>query len=290
MSGDVWNNGSRKPNPFKHNPWRAPGRAPVYSPCGIAGGVYRGPGGHPGNGGFAPAGVPLGFDGRNLSMNTPIEWEAGSKQEVAAAVNANHGGGYSYRLCRKIAGQEVTEECFKQGHLKFSGNKQWLQWGTDKKSRVEVDALRAEEGTYPEGSQWTRFPIPACGAAWGGDDAGESEVPGRLQGGPECNRTQFKPPVPGLFGHALTQCLVPDTNIQNNYQRYHGYHAHNCTDETIKRVEKLFNVNVVDFVEVPANLRAGNYVLSWRHDSEQTQQVWANCADIKVTASATISA
>ena len=279
MSGDA--------NPFKSNPWRAPGKAPVYSPCGIAGGAYDGPGGHPGDGGFPPAGVPLGFDGRNLSVNTQIEWEAGSKQEVAAAVNANHGGGYSYRLCRKTAGHEVTEECFKQGHLKFSGSKQWLQWGTDKKSRVEIDALRAEEGTYPEGSEWTRFPIPACGGSWGGDDAGESDVPGRLQAGPECNRTQFKPPVPGLFGHALTQCLVPDTNIHSNYQR-HDIPTRNCTDKTIERVGKLFNVNVVDLVEVPANLPAGDYVLSWRHDCEQTPQVWASCADIKVTATISV--
>ena len=30
------------------------------------------------------------------------------------AVIANHGGGYQYRLCRKIKGYEVTEECFQQ--------------------------------------------------------------------------------------------------------------------------------------------------------------------------------
>jgi hypothetical protein len=28
---------------YKHNPWRAPGTAPVYDPCGAAGGGHRGP-------------------------------------------------------------------------------------------------------------------------------------------------------------------------------------------------------------------------------------------------------
>merc|ERR1712113_1230862 len=62
-----------------------------------------------------------------------------------------------------------------------------------------------------------------------------------------------------------------------------------CTEQELADVKRLFNVNFVDLVEIPHDLPAGDYVLSWRHDSEQTAQVWATCADITVTAHSTAS-
>jgi len=247
--------------------------------------------GYPGNGGYPPAGVQQGFDGRNLPQNKQVFWAAGSKQEVAVSMNANHGGGYSYRLCPKPGTfEELTEECFQKHHLSFAGDVQWVQWGDNKQSRKEVQAVRVSEGTYPHGSQWTRFPIPACGGNLGGDGAGGSMVPGRIQAGAECNTSQFEPPVPGLYGFGLTQCFYPNTDI--SVAAVAHAHSHlpyrNCTDKDIKDVKKLFNVNIVDLVEVPSNLTPGEYVLSWRHDSEQTPQIWATCADITVTANATL--
>ena len=53
----------------------------------------------------------------------------------------------------------LTEECFQQGHLEFFGDKQWIELGED---RIEIEAVRTREGTFPEGSQWTRNPIPNC--------------------------------------------------------------------------------------------------------------------------------
>ena len=107
---DVW----------RKNPWRSPGAAPVYgSGCGVAGGhstnVYA-------NGGTPPAGVTLGFDGKNLPKTNlgPAKWQVGSVVEVAWAMAANHGGGYAYRLCR--ADGVVNEACFQSGHLEFSGS------------------------------------------------------------------------------------------------------------------------------------------------------------------------
>ena len=42
-----------------------------------------------------------------------VYWQSGAK----------HRGGYAYRLCKVNDGKiwEVTEECFQDGHLKFSG-------------------------------------------------------------------------------------------------------------------------------------------------------------------------
>lgn len=44
--------------------------------------------------------------------------------------------------------------------------------------------------------------------------------------------------------------------------------------------------NIVDLIKVPAHLQEGAYTLSWRWDSEQTKQVWANCGDVEVVPAA----
>lgn len=46
-----------------------------------------------------------------------------------------------------------------------------------------------------------------------------------------------------------------------------------------------FSFQIFGKVKIPADLAPGDYVLSWRWDAEQTPQVWANCADVTVTAS-----
>ena len=125
----------------KTNPWRAPGSAPIYSPCGVAGGNPQGcPVGEgeigdncPG-GGFAygPDAVNVDFQvgykqqilknfiQLNLQDVQTTEWRAGGVAEVGWGIVANHGGGYSYRLCPKPTNENdvVTEDCFQQTPLK----------------------------------------------------------------------------------------------------------------------------------------------------------------------------
>jgi hypothetical protein len=36
-------------------------------------------------------------------------------------------------------------------------------------------------------------------------------------------------------------------------------------------------------VQVPQNLAAGAYALSFRYDCEQTSQVWNSCANIRIS-------
>ena len=45
-----------------------------------------------------------------LPIAAPTAWSAGGTAEVAWQVTANHGGGYSYRLCPKS--EVITEACF----------------------------------------------------------------------------------------------------------------------------------------------------------------------------------
>ncbi len=43
--------------------------------------------------------------------------------------------------------------------------------------------------------------------------------------------------------------------------------------------------HVIDKVRIPSNLEDGEYLLSWRWDAYTADQMWTNCADIKITSS-----
>jgi len=252
-----------------HNPWGSPGSAKVFSPCGVYGGNPQGcPVGDKssagqecpfGGFGYGPdsldeygSSTPREYGGFNDMLTTT--WKRGSVQEAHWAIKANHGGGYTYRLC-KLPEEGVTgltEECFQAGNLKFVGDKQWIQWNDNPKNRTEITALRTTEGTTPAGSQWTRDPIPACDAAGGGVFTDLSNSC-RISGG-----YQFKPPTPRAAGFG--------TYFQGNDAiAYLGF-------------------NIVDQIQIPADLTPGKYVLSFRWDCEQTYQVWNTCSNIQITA------
>ena len=197
----------------RKNPWRAPGSAPVFSPCGFDGGNPKGcPVGNPSKEGCGGGGYGHGPDGRSLKGNTkPEVWYAGGVAEVVWGLSANHGGGYQYRLCPKPKDHlDLTEECFQKMPLKFVGNTQWLQKGGLFDTRVAISAMRTDVGTSPPGSQWTRNPIPACGGFGGGSD-----TPG------QCDGSQFPPPVPGVTQFSMSPWSIIDKlhvpNIPGDY-------------------------------------------------------------------------
>lgn len=242
----------------KHHPWRKPGSAPVENPCGLAGGWYTA--GAAGNGGEAPPGVPQGFLGTEVKpLFKETIWRIGDIVEVAWGVYANHGGGYSYRLCPWD--QEPTEECFQKMPLTLIGDKQWLQWGSgmDVFNRTEIPAVRLDTGTVPKGSQWTRNPIPACGGVEDAISCGAFNSP--------CSKPQFEPPMKDLFGFGGGACgsSLPGTQ---------------CTPEQFKR--QSFDFGIVDMLQVP-NIPEGKYRVSFRWESEQTPQVWASCSDVTIS-------
>jgi len=157
-------------------PWYAPGTAPIFSPCGTAGGNPGGCVGEEGErfGDCCGGANSLGNQGcGGWSMGENIEdyewpsapvtqWEAGSIQEVAWFVSANHGGGYSFRMCKKPdeGSLALTEECFQQTPLNFEGDTVWVTYPSEDQSiRHEFEANRITEGTFPRGSQWTEAPL-----------------------------------------------------------------------------------------------------------------------------------
>ena len=169
-------------------------------------------------------------------------WNRGGTAEVIWSSGANHrgmephkagceqniivfdSGGYAYRLCKVPAGgiSKVTEQCFRDGHLSFSGEHTWIWQKTKTKGNPltinnadwkQQRAVRTRQGTTPRGSQWAKIDLPAPPTSSNG--------------------------VKGLW-------------------------------------------TFLDYVEVPASLEPGRYVLSFRWDAQGTPQVWNSCANINI--------
>merc|ERR1712002_981597 len=162
-------------------------------------------------------------------------------------IAANHGGGYSYRLCKLGEGGRaaLTEECFQETPLKFGSEFSWVQTGDDITTKVSFLANRTTEGTFPFGSEWSKNPIPNCAGLGGGYVDEDNTCPEGLQ---------FPAPAEGLFGQGA------------------NVHTPNTID---------FNWTLMDEVVVPSDLAPGDYVLSFRWDCEQTPQVWNACSNIR---------
>lgn len=238
---------------FKYSPWRSPGFAPVLDACGEAGGEEPG---------ASISGFKVGAKGSKLPKTRGPQWAAGSKQEVSWGLFANHGGGYSYRLCSKS--DNITEECFQRNPLQFVGNTSWIQYSDDKANRTAIPATRTSEGTNPPGSQWTRNPIPACSGYMGG------------VGSIACNKAQFEP--------VLKDVIKPHPKYAQMPGLYgFGPGAGYFIEDEKQFWTARFNFNIIDEVMIPADLPAGDYVLGFRWDCEQTPQIWQNCADVTIT-------
>ena len=175
-------------NDKKHKfPWHAPGTAPIFSPCGAMGGNPLGCD-LDGEGKFGDCcsrncdGFALGGLAEDYHWPNPptTEWKAGTQQEVAWYVGANHAGGYNYRLCKTPKGgiSKLTEECFQDGHLEFVGDKQWVEYAKDRKTghRTELTAKRTTEGTFPAGSMWTANPLLPSKEENGDSDYGHGHI------------------------------------------------------------------------------------------------------------------
>jgi hypothetical protein len=272
---------SSGPNDWsRYNPWRAAGSAPVLgSGCGVAGGSPLK--NMTGNGGTPPPGFDFGDDGLLLPpLLEPAVWPRGSVQEVAWAILANHGGGYSWRLCKKDT--NVSEECFQQNTLKFSGNSSWIRYGEylsygEKASRYntlpipdfEIPLTVVNQGTHPAGSEWARNPVPACRLCDAAAHAACSDDAKSWIEQQHCSQT--------CSGLNMTYCPPFMTQFAEPLPGVSGF------DPILDGGMQGFAFNVVNKVEVPDAIPEGEYLLSWRWDCEQSNQIWENCADLIIT-------
>jgi len=244
---------------YYFSPWRAPGAAPVIDSCGSAGGRFPGQGTGPAGAQFQNTSVARAGDmGSKLPPMSPqASWKAGSNVEVGWTVMANHGGGYAYRLAP--ADEPLTEETFRKMPLDFFGPS-ILRWDGDKTTQLEFNTTEkgweTNQGTTPKGSTWRKNPIP--------------EWPLWERGGatfqPVCEESEACIAIATKGGWKQGVC------------RCSGYSNGGAL---------LPNLEVVDSVKIPANLKPGRYVLQWRWDCEESDQIWASCSDVMVTAPVT---
>ena len=233
---------------YYYSPWRAPGSAGVFDSCGLAGG-HTGdcPDDDPANcfGGHyvATKHAMQGDAGSQLApRTTSTTWTAGEAVEVAFNMMANHGGGYQYRLCP--ADEALTEACFFRTPLEFVGQSSF-RWDAKEGQgglRTWFDGDYVSTGTLPAGSTWAKNPLPR-------NDVGNTG-PGFA---PKCDEVEG--------------CDVYSKDKQ---------------DCRCSGMWGPYNVEVVDRVRIPASLPPGDYVLGWRWDCEESNQIWASCSDVTV--------
>lgn len=259
---------------YKHNPWRAPGTAPVANACGLAGGT-------PWADDVSEAGVYTttefahhGMKGTDLKpLDTGVQWKIGGQAEVVWQPENNHGGGYSWRLCPAV--ETLTEECFQKHPLNFVQDQQGIVFQNGTMKRIQGTFVT--EGTYPAGSMWSTLPIPDT---WLG--------PRCLPGPNDTDATPFacKPwekggvdgpcgPCPGTPGSDCSRC---DNNGKPSFPPP-------CDGCMGGGDVHLHTMAVRDVVNIPSDLKPGKYILGWRWDCEATAQVWSNCADVTLVVS-----
>lgn len=247
------------PASFLFSPWRSPGYAPTSDACGTAGGTDPS---HAGSGEavFTPNGWAKQGDKGSvvLKQGPPVEtWKRGTNAEVAWGIRFNHGGGYQYRLCP--ASEPLTEACFMARPLEFDRTKQRLLWNNG--TRLSIQGVFVDSGTWPKGSTWARNPIPRIDFGANGDL--ENGVCRGATRGASC--INFDPPCDDSWLQVRkTDAAAYGSEVQGE-----------CSGDWT-------NGRISDEVLVPADIQPGAYVVGWRWDCEETTQIWSSCADIEI--------
>lgn len=244
---------------WRFNPWRSPGNAPVYDPCGMAGGspTAQFNAGEYNTTIYAKQG--------DLGTNLPRRpsgtvWKRGSVVAARWQQSANHGGGYRYRLCPVEA--PLTEECFQRTPVDFAGTTQWVRF-TDPRKDFTIDATIISHGA---GKGWMRWPFP---------NYNEQQCDYVVPAGKHC--WDRCPGCVAPWYAADTACPV-DCDVA-----YPGLPPGRATPQDFPQQVK-YNTDLVieDALRVPTHIPPGDYVLGWRWDAEMTSQIWQTCSDITI--------
>ena len=259
---------------FYYNPWRAPGRAPVFDACGKAGGSDEAA--------FNAGGYNTTVFAKQGDLGSVVlkprptgtVWHRGRTARGRWQYTASHGGGYQYRLCK--ADQPLTEACFQATPLKFATPDRHSVVFANR--TVSINATLVPDSVTGTGD-WMRNPIPsyasdgvACDRVVPAGEHCDFKCPGcgaptyAADGACPCKCAESYPQYfpSGTAYVGADKTLMPDP--LPNFHSGDQYHAYTVEDELI----------------VPNDIPAGEYVLGWRWDCEQTTQIWSSCADITI--------
>jgi hypothetical protein len=244
--GFVWSGGTpSEPCPGCMNiPWRSAGSSVPASACGV----------------FE---LDPRQNGVKLNLTQRTVWKSGQIVTLGHSIAANHGGGYSWRLCpasTDLSDPHQAEDCFRRYPLPFADQSHTIQWSGNLTVRdsVKISASQTSSGTTPAGSTWRRHPIPSLEFC----AVGPCDVSKCPAGWTQSPCPAFKPPCDGCWGGVV--------DAQGG--------AGNSHHEDFE---------VLDDVVIPTDWPAGDYTLQWRWDTESLpgyKQVWTNCADVTIKA------
>jgi len=249
---------------YRFNPWRAPGQAPVFDPCGMAGGApVRG---------FNAAEYNETLYAKQGDLGSKVlkprpsgtVWPRGELVRVRWQQSANHGGGYIYRLCP--SNETLSEACFAQTPLEFANDVHWLRYA-DASKDVASKAAGVKSGG---GKGWMRWPFPnyaggQCNYVVQPPDHCQYDCPGckaPLFSADSACPCDCEKQYPGLPPGNTDRISFPDPNPHGG-DAYHDF-------------------SVEDTLRVPTHIPAGDYVLGWRWDAEMTSQIWQSCSDLTI--------
>jgi len=204
-----------------------------------------------------------------LPSTAATYWKAGGTAQVGWGLSAQHGGGYSYRLCPKSqfgSDPQAIERCFQSNHLTFTNSSSTIHF--DDNSHADI-TISGKIYTPEDGRQWKLNPIPGCACDNGLSCGSKSDS---LRGS-SCTY-----PEASTYTHkgSSTPACPTGTMFEPGFTQFtQGY----LTQFAGQKGGNTFSV--MDEVNVPNE--PGEYVLGWRWDCEETDQVWNSCADIIIT-------
>lgn len=249
----------------KYHPWRAPGRAPVWDACGMAGGVQQ----EVFNAGAynTTKYAKQGDLGSVVLAPRPsgTVWTRGSVVNARWQNTAQHGGGYQYRLCP--SSEALTEACFQKMPLKFARpDKHRIIFSNSSLNR-DITARVVPHSVTGTGD-WMMNPLP-----YTSDACCDYVVP-------EGQHCDYKCPGCGAPWYSADGACPVDCSHYDGLP--HGGADPKMWPDQLPGIDTHMYA-IEDALEVPTDIPAGDYVLGWRWDCEATSQIWSTCADITIS-------
>ena len=92
---------------------------------------------------------PHSVNGTDLPrlLSKPGIWKVGTAIPIEWSIFANHGGGYSYRICKVDGDEKPTEECFQRTPLEFATPNTTVVYVDGSQPTISFAAMTTSEGT-----------------------------------------------------------------------------------------------------------------------------------------------
>jgi len=138
-----------------------------------------------------------------------------------------------------------------------------VQYGDRKDLTVDTKPqTKGPQGTLPAGSVWREIPIPDS----------QMVSSGNFKSGPNAH------------GRCTWDAIKPESFSSGEARtKFEAGFGKQGTCDTGPDNHLLKNWHIKDKVRVPQHIEAGEYLMSWRWECGVADQVWVNCADVKVT-------